>query len=135
MVEAFPFYNKTITMAEHNDLGQWGENQVVDKLILEGYTILERNWRMNHLEVDIIASRGDDIVFIEVKTRRDDKQNPLEAMTPKKVSLLCRAAESYIRTNKIPLTPRFDVASVIGDGHSCEIEYIPNAFLPPLRSY
>jgi len=122
-------------MAEHNDLGKWGEEQVVEKLLLEGYTIMERNWRLNHLEVDIIASRGDEIMFVEVKTRRDSRQNPLDAMSPKKIALLCRAADCYIRINRCPLTPRFDVASVTGDGHSCHIDYIPNAFLPPLRTY
>lgn len=122
-------------MAEHNDLGKWGEEQVVEKLLLDGYTIAERNWRLNHLEIDIIATKGEDIAFVEVKTRRDKGQNPLDAMTHQKVNLLCRAAETYLRVNKIPLTPRFDVASVIGDGHTCEIEYIPNAFLPPLKTY
>ncbi len=122
-------------MARHNELGKWGEEQVVEKLLLEGYTIVERNWRMNHLEIDIIATRGDDIAFVEVKTRGDGEMNPLDAMTPRKVGLLCRAAETYLRINKIMLNPRFDVASVIGDGHSCEIEYLPNAFLPPLRTY
>lgn len=122
-------------MAEHNDLGRWGEGIIADRLITEGYTIMERNWRMNHLEIDLIASRGEDIVFVEIKTRRDRNQNPLEAMTPKKVALLCRAAEAYIRMTRCGLTPRFDVASVCGDGHTAEVEYIPNAFLPPLKSY
>lgn len=122
-------------MAEHNDLGKWGEELVVERLLLEGYTVAERNWRMNHLEIDIIATKGEEIIFVEVKTRRDSHGNPLEAMTPRKVAMLCRAAEAYLRVNKIPLTPRFDVASVTGDGHVAEIEYIPNAFLPPLRTY
>lgn len=122
-------------MAEHNDLGKWGELVVVDKLLMEGFTIMERNWKLNHLEVDIIASRGEDIIFVEVKTRRDGAENPLAAMTPKKISNLCRAAEAYIRLHRVPLNPRFDVASVIGDEHQYQLEYIPNAFLPPLRSY
>lgn len=122
-------------MAEHNELGKWGESLIVDRLILEGYTIMERNWKLNHLEVDIIASRGEDIIFVEVKTRRDAKENPLDAITPTKVSNLCKAANTYIRMNRVPLNPRFDVAAVVGDEHSYEIEYIPNAFRPPLRSY
>ena len=44
-------------MARHNELGRWGEEQVVEKLLLEGYTIAERNWRMNHLEIDIVQGR------------------------------------------------------------------------------
>ncbi|MDE5978462.1 MAG: YraN family protein [Muribaculaceae bacterium] len=122
-------------MARHNELGKWGEEQVVEKLLLDGYTIAERNWRMNHLEIDIVATRGDDIVFVEVKTRADRQTDPLEAMTPRKVALLCRAAEVYLRVNRVRLTPRFDVAAVSGNGHTCEMEYIPNAFLPPLKSY
>lgn len=122
-------------MARHNELGKWGEEQVVEKLILDGYTIAERNWRMNHLEIDIVATRGEDIVFVEVKTREDSQSNPLDAMTPKKISRLCRAAETYLRINRITLIPRFDVAAVTGDGHTCQIDYIPNAFLPPLKSY
>lgn len=110
-------------------------NRLVEKLILDGYTIAERNWRMNHLEIDIVATREEDIVFVEVKTREDSHSNPLDAMTPKKVALLCRAAETYLRINNIRLYPRFDVASVTGDGHTCQIDYIPNAFLPPLKSY
>lgn len=77
-------------MARHNELGKWGEEQVVEKLILDGYTIAERNWRMNHLEIDIVATRGEDIVFVEVKTREDGHSNPLDAITPKKSA--CSAA-------------------------------------------
>lgn len=123
-------------MAVHNDLGKWGEQQIVDMLLSQGYTVMERNWRCGHLEIDIIASKDDDIIFVEVKTRQDSRQNPLDAMTPRKIGLLCKAAESYIVSRKIPLNPRFDVAAVTGDGHGDgEIEYIPNAFIPPLRSY
>lgn len=122
-------------MARHNDLGRWGEELVVEHLLLEGYTIAERNWRMNHLEIDIVATRGEEIAFVEVKTRKDGDAHPLDAMTPRKVGLLCRAAETYLRINKITLLPRFDVAAVTGDGHTAQIEYIPNAFLPPLKSY
>lgn len=122
-------------MAEHNDLGKFGEQEVVDHLVAEGYDVVERNWRMNHLEIDIIATRGDEIAFVEVKTRTDDLRDPLEAMTPRKVALLSRAAEAYIRMNRIALTPRFDVVAVIGDAHHRRIEYHKNAFLPPLRTY
>lgn len=122
-------------MAEHNEVGKWGEQLVIDKLITEGFTIMEHNWKLNHLEVDIIASRGEEIIFVEVKTRRNASENPLEAMTPKKISNLCKAAETYIRMNRVPLNPRFDVAAIVGGQHDYALEYIPNAFLPPLRCY
>ena len=123
-------------MAQHNDVGKWGEQLIVDRLVTEGYTIVERNWRMGHLEIDIIATRGEEIIFVEVKTRRDaSHNNPLDAMTPKKIALLSRAANSYLTMTHCRLTPRFDVASITGSDHSPLIEYIPNAFLPPLRTY
>lgn len=122
-------------MAEHNDLGRWGEDMVVERLLLEGYTVVERNWRLGHLEVDIIATKGEDLIFVEVKTRSEPYADPLEAMTPKKIAQLCRAAETYIRMQRVPLNPRFDVAAVVGGPEGYRLDYYPNAFLPPLRSY
>ena len=60
-------------MARHNDIGKWGENIACDILVGKGYAIIERNWRLNHLEIDIIASKGSRIVFAEVKTRGNAK--------------------------------------------------------------
>ena len=45
-------------MSQHNkDTGFLGENKAADYLISMGYTILFRNWRYKHLEIDIIASK------------------------------------------------------------------------------
>ncbi len=122
-------------MAEHNSLGKRGEQMVVDHLVAQGYAIVERNWRMNHFEVDIIATKGADIAFVEVKTRRDDAVNPLSAITPQKVRRMASAANAYLGCVKLPLRPRFDVAAVVGEPHSFRIDYIADAFLPPLRTY
>lgn len=122
-------------MAEHNSLGKWGEQVVVDHLVAQGYAIVERNWRMNHLEIDVIASRGDEVAFVEVKTRRDDSIDPLTAITPSKIRHMVVAANTYLRYTRLPLRPRFDVAAVTGDCHSHSLRYIENAFLPPLRTY
>ena len=54
-------------MARHNSLGKWGEEMVVEHLVKEGYAIVERNWRSNHHEIDIIATKGDMVAFVEVK--------------------------------------------------------------------
>lgn len=122
-------------MAQAHALGRWGEQTVADHLVAEGYAIVERNWRMNHLEVDIIATRGDEIAFVEVKTRRDDGYNPLDAIDRRKISHMVSAANAYLRTTRVPLRPRFDVAAVIGEPHDYRLEYIADAFLPPLRTY
>ncbi|MEY3620015.1 MAG: hypothetical protein RLZZ391_381 [Bacteroidota bacterium] len=57
-------------MSHHNkDTGFLGENKAAEYLIDNDYFILERNWRHKHLEIDIIAYKGDSLHIIEVKTR------------------------------------------------------------------
>ena len=57
-------------MAEHNELGKLGEQLARDFLIAKGYQILEQNWSCGHKEIDIIAMDGNELVIVEVKTRR-----------------------------------------------------------------
>ena len=56
-------------MASHNELGKWGEEVAADYLLRQGYTIMERDWKSGHRDLDIIALDGDTVVFVEVKTR------------------------------------------------------------------
>ncbi|MFT5753146.1 MAG: putative endonuclease, partial [Flavobacterium sp.] len=55
-------------MAEHNELGQLGEDLAVDFLRTNGYEIIDRNWRFQKAEVDIIARKKDVLAVVEVKT-------------------------------------------------------------------
>lgn len=122
-------------MAQHNKLGSWGEQLVVDYLATQGYAIAERNWRLNHLEIDIVATRGDEIAFVEVKTRRNPGDNPLQAISPRKINNLCAAANAYLKSKRSRLRPRFDVAAVNGTPDHHTLTYLPDAFRPPLRTY
>ena len=125
-------------MAEHNDLGKWGEQLARDLLIAKGYGIIETNWRSCNLELDIIAQKGCRVVFIEVKTRSDDYVDPLQAIDRKRINHLVRAARSYIEAYDLKLEYQFDIITVVGHPASNEkpkIEHIEDAFLPPLRSY
>ena len=58
-------------MATHNELGAWGEELAAAFLRQKGYVIVERNWKMGHRDIDIIAKDDDMMVFVEVKTRRN----------------------------------------------------------------
>ena len=60
-------------MAGHNEFGIRGEEVAVAHLIGKGYSIVERNWRCGHKEVDIIAMKASELVFVEVKTRKDEE--------------------------------------------------------------
>lgn len=122
-------------MAEHNSIGAWGEDAVCSKLVCDGYAIVERNWRMDHLELDIIAEKDGWIAFVEVKTRRYEGADLKQIMTPTKISRIVRAANGFLSSRRIMLTPRFDVAFVFGTPSDYRIDYMEDAFVPKLRTY
>ena len=73
-------------MAEHNDLGKFGEELAVEFLEKNGYTILETNWFFNKAEIDIIAQKENILAVVEVKTRSSlDFGLPQEFVKPKKI--------------------------------------------------
>lgn len=124
-------------MARHNELGKWGEQIAVDLLVTKGYAIVERNWRAGNLEVDIVAMKDNRIVFVEVKTRSSEFVDPLDAIDRRRVSRIVRAANSYVKAYNIPHEVQFDVIIIIGtpeSGNMPQVEHIPDAFLPPLRT-
>lgn len=122
-----------------NPIGIIGEEEASKILKKKGYHILEHNWRMGHLEIDLIAENRKEIVFIEVKARTStfgDKR-PEEYVDDIKKQRLTAAANSYIKYNKIEKTPRFDIIGILVDPETQEITYrchIENAFLPRLRT-
>ena len=77
--------------------------------------ILERNARLGRYEIDIIAQEGDTVVFVEVKTRRDDRfAAPEENVTYEKRVRIRRAAQTYITRRDEPgRYYRFDVVAVL----------------------
>ena len=122
-------------MARHNELGKWGEDIAVAKLVREGYAIVEKNWRLHHYEIDIIASKDSKIIFIEVKTRSDDSVDPLEAVDRRKINHMVSSANVYIQNTGTRLEPQFDIIGVSGTPENYTITHIEDAFLPPLKSY
>lgn len=121
-------------MALHNDTGHWGESIACEKLIVEGYAICERNFRIGHYEIDIIAMKGNRIVFVEVKTRSSREQDPLEAIDNKKILRLTRAANAYINAYNIPHEVQFDIIAISGTPDNYTIEHIDDAFFAPLTT-
>lgn len=80
-------------MSQHIQLGQEGEELATSYLRQRGFEVIERNWRCHAGEVDIIASDGDTVVIVEVKTRRSTHSgHPFEALTPTKIARLYRLA-------------------------------------------
>ena len=95
-----------------------------------GYQILDRNWsNRGRKEVDIIATKDEYIVFVEVKTRRvGTLTSPVAAVDSRKQHRICLAADSYLKTNRIDLRCRFDVIAIIYDGEYSRIDHIEDAF-------
>ena len=121
-------------MARHNELGRIGEDLACEKLVREGYAIVERNWRMHHYEIDLVAVKGDRVVFAEVKTRSDGS-DPLEAIDEKKMANMARAADIFVQTYGLKHEAQFDVFGVSLKGDEYKVEHIADAFLPPLKQY
>ncbi|GAB5401019.1 MAG: YraN family protein [Aureisphaera sp.] len=116
-------------MAYHNELGKIGEDMAVAFLLQEGYTILERNFRYDKAEIDVIAQIEDLIVIVEVKTRNSAAfGNPQEFVTPSKIKLLVKAANEYMVSNNLVHEVRFDIISVLKNKTSEKVEHYPNAF-------
>lgn len=95
---------------------------------------MEHNVHMGHKELDIVAMKGDRIIFVEVKTRSTDLTDPAEAIDRRKINRIVSAANSFLTNHEYPHEAQFDVMIVIGTpetGYS--IEHIPDAFMPPLR--
>ncbi len=118
-------------MANHNLLGIKGEQLAQSFLKQLGYSIIEVNWREQKFEIDIIAIDGNEIVFVEVKTRGTAIfGDPEEAVNQKKQNHLIEGAECYVNEHNIDLEGRFDVVSIILNANQEEIKHIKNAFYP-----
>ncbi|MDE7397066.1 MAG: YraN family protein [Muribaculum sp.] len=121
-------------MSRHNELGKLGEQIARDYLVANGYAIYSQNTRDGHYEIDIVAFKGSRVIFVEVKTRSENSTDPLEAITPQKISRMCSSANRFIRSHNIPHEAQFDIITIIvhNDG-THELNHIPDAFFPPLR--
>ena len=124
-------------MASHNTLGKAGEQAAMEFLIKQGLTIRETNWRLNHLEIDIVAQDSRPrIHIVEVKTRTSDEHyDPLKAITKSKIRNLVAAASGYLSHYNLKMEVQYDVMIITGAAGDFHIHYIPDAFYPPLRSY
>lgn len=111
-------------------LGIKGENITVKFLRRQRYKIIERNFRSKSGEIDIIAKDGNQLVFVEVKTRSSSNQEFLRASVNKsKEKRIAKTASYYLKKQKYNgLTGRLDVVFVISNNGRPRIEHIKNAF-------
>lgn len=119
---------------EAKEWGRQAENIVREYLIAKGFTIRESNWRplTSRSEIDLIAQKDDVLAFIEVKARTDKDLDPADAMTPEKIRNVARGANAYLNLQDFDFFYRFDVATVSGNIDDYTLDYIEDAFFPPL---
>jgi putative endonuclease len=112
-------------------LGRWGETVAARHLQQAGYCVIERNYRCPEGEMDIVARRGNQWVFVEVKTRRGNRHGaPEEAVTVSKAARLLRIGESYLQEHQlVDVDWRVDVVAVELDrrGALIRVDHIENA--------
>jgi putative endonuclease len=113
-------------------LGKKGEDMVASFLVKRGHTILKRNYLCRFGEIDIIAKKENVLLFVEVKTRKENSLvSPKEAVDSRKIARIIKAGQDYLSKSieEAELQPRFDVAEVIlkNDG-KFHLDYIKNAF-------
>ena len=116
-------------MAEHNELGKFGEELAVDFLQKNGYDILETNWTLQKAEIDIIALKENSLAVVEVKTRSSIEFGlPQDYVKPKKIQLLVKAVNEYIVSNDLDIEVRFDIIAIYKEDKTYKIEHIEDAF-------
>lgn len=110
-------------------LGKYGENKAASYLKNKGYHILERNYRYQKAEIDLIAKREGVIAIIEVKTRSGHAlEHKTDAINRKKIQRLVTAADQYLNSRQIALEVRFDIIWITRHAQGNSLEHIKNAF-------
>ena len=121
-------------MPNNTEKGNRGEELAGNYLIKKGYSILDKNWRSHHLELDIVAFKDNVLVVVEVKMRAGDSYGkPEDFVSLKKQKNTIKAANAYIVEKNIDYETRFDIVSIIDNLHEITIEHITEAFYPTIK--
>jgi putative endonuclease len=116
-------------MTSKMQTGNEGEHAAAEYLKSKGYSVVERNYRYSRAEVDLIVTKGNWLVFVEVKTRtRSDFGFPEEFVDRVKEELILMAAENYIYEIDWQGNVRYDIVAVLGVGVRWEIMHFEDAF-------
>lgn len=113
-------------MAIRNQLGKNAENQAVNYLHSNGYVVLNRNYRFEKAEIDIIAQKNNLIAFVEVKYRKNDSHGfPEDFVSDSQKRRISDAAEEWIYENNWNGEIRFDIISITKNNG---LEHLEDAF-------
>lgn len=120
-------------MSERRGLGLWGEEQAARYLERSGLAVVARNVRGEYGEIDIVARDGEELVFVEVKTRIGDASiAPDEAVDARKLLRLERLAEAWCAEHGLDDRPwRVDVIAIVlaRSGQVVQLDHLRGAYL------
>ncbi len=123
------FVKNFMTPENNQTKGAFGEELAVKEMVRLGYEILDRNYRRQGGEIDIISKKDTYIIFTEVKYRTGRKNGePGEAVDKRKQEHIIRTAQAYIAQNALEGDFRFDVAEVLEEDGKTYFRYTENAF-------
>lgn len=112
-------------MRDTSGLGRKAEELAEAYLTSLGWKIVERNFSCKVGELDLIAREGEDLVFVEVRSRADSRHGaPAETIGPAKIRRLVNTAKVYIILKQLDCRMRFDVIAI----EAGRLEHIPAAF-------
>jgi putative endonuclease len=105
----------TTTAGRNRALGAYGETVAARHLVEQGMAVLDRNWRCDEGELDLVLREGDVLVVCEVKTRTSlEHGSPHEAVTPEKLSRLVRLGVRWAEVHDVrPQEIRIDLVAVL----------------------
>jgi putative endonuclease len=111
-------------------LGLRGEAIAARAYTRDGFRVVDRNFRCRAGEIDLVARKGDELVFCEVKTRASDRWGlPAEAVDARKQARLKRLAALWLARHKVGrVRVRFDVVSIVVRAGTPEVTHFTDAF-------
>ena len=119
--------------AHKQQLGKEGEDIAAAHLAKKGYKILARNYRSGRTEIDIIATKDDLLIVVEVKTRETDQYgDPEESVGTSKINMLAQGIEDYMLDKHLHNNVRYDIISIIKNQYKTDIHHMVDAFWPGL---
>jgi len=115
----------------NQELGQKGESSAARYLLSRGYALLEQNWRYQHKEIDLIASKDGELVIVEVKTRQTNRFGEAwQFVNRNKQRLMIYAANAYAQNINWSGPIRFDIIGICHQPY--RLEHIKDAFYASL---
>lgn len=117
----------------NKEFGEFCEQLAADHFIKQGYTIRARNWKFYNVEIDLILEKDRTIIFVEVKGRLGNNQDPVDAVDSKKRQKMIKAADVYMGMLTLLYQYRFDIVTVTGTKEKYEFKHYEDAFLPSVN--